>query len=276
MPIELIEDPDDVRLAPFRLNDRGLSHRGERANDDAPGRFLAEGDLVVERALAAGCRPVAALVDAARPPGGRILERFTAAPGAGGQPAAVFGAGDALRRQVARMGRVQPIIAVFERPTRPTPSAVIESADRLVVLEAVDNPGNVGAIVRNAAALGWAGLLLDRTSADPLARRSLRVAMGTAFAVRHARSDDLVATLRDLTGAGWVTVALTLEADAADLATIEPGPRCAVVIGAERTGLSAPVLAACGLRARIPMHPAVDSLNTAAASAIACYQLRRR
>lgn len=265
MPLIAVDDPDDPRLAVFRQNDRGLSNRPTRRDDDAPGMFIAEGDLVVERALDAGCRPVAVLVDGNDVP--EIANRFTDVPR--------YAAGDALRRRVVRMGRVQPIVAVFERPPRPSPDDLIASTDRIVVIEAVDNPANVGSIVRNAAALGWGGLVLDVTSADPLARRALRVAMGTVFTVPHARTPDLAATLHTMTADGWTTVALTLTDDAADLDDVVATERCAVVIGAERAGLSDEVAGACQVRARIPMNPGVDSLNAAAASAIACYRLRR-
>ena len=262
-----ITDAEDPRLAVFRQNERGLSNRIDRRNDDAPGHFVAEGDLVVERALVFGCRPVAALVDADGVPA--VTQTFR---DAGGD---VFAGGAALRRHVARMGRVQPIIAVFERPPRPSVADVVAATDRVVVLEAVDNPANVGSIVRNAAALGWGGLILDQTSADPLSRRALRVAMGTAFSVVHARTADVVGTLSAMSADRWTTVALTIGADAVDLDRIDPPARCAIVIGAERAGLSRDATAACRIEARIPMNPEVDSLNAAAASAIACYSLRR-
>jgi tRNA G18 (ribose-2'-O)-methylase SpoU len=266
MAVIMIDDPDDPRLAVFRQNDRGLSNRPARRDDDAPGRFIAEGDLVVERALDAGCRPLAALVDVDHVPA--VAERITGAP--------VFAAGTELRQRVARMGRVQPIVAVFERPPRTSADDLVAATDRVVAIEAVDNPANVGSIVRNAAALGWGGVLLDETSADPFARRALRVAMGTAFTLPHARSSDLAGTIGALSADGWTTVALTLADDAIDLDDIVASARCAVVIGAERSGLSDGVAGACNVRARIPMNPGVDSLNAAAASAIACYRLRAR
>lgn len=269
-----ITDADDPRLVAFALNDRGLSNRGDRRNDDAPGSFLAEGDLVVERALDAGCRPIAALVDVDDIP--KVTAQLASELRRSATGDTIFAAGAAVRRRVARMGRVQPVIAVFERPPRPPTAEVIAGTDRLVVVEAVDNPSNIGSIVRNAAALGWGGIVLDHTSADPLARRSLRVAMGTAFAVPHARTNDLAGTLASIMADGWTTVALTLGSDAVDLDDIERAARCAIVIGAERAGLTPGTKAACSHRARIPMNPGVDSLNVAAASAIACYRLRSR
>ena len=127
---------------------------------------------MIERALAAGCVPVAALVDI-----------DDVVPLAEELRCPVYGGGVDVRRVVTGLGYPTAIVALFERPARPTVAQVAESADRLVVLEAVDNPVNVGSIIRNAAAFGWDGLILDHTSADPLARRSLRVAVGTAFAL---------------------------------------------------------------------------------------------
>lgn len=264
-----LDDPDDDRLEPFRRSDRRLSDRSERRNDAGAGLFVAEGDLVVERALDAGCRPVSALVDAEiEPP---ILERLAALT-------EVLVADEQVRRQVTGFGVVHRVIALFERPARPSARELLASADRLVLLEAVDNPVNIGSIVRNAAALGWSGLILDRTSADPLARRALRVAMGTAFALPHARVDDLVGVIEELSARSVPVVALTPHRDAVDIAALgddlRRGP-LAVAVGAEREGLSAAVLAAATYRARIPMAGGIDSLNAAAATAIACYALRR-
>lgn len=260
-----IESVDDARLAPFRLNERGLASRSDRRDDSGAGLFLAEGDLVVERALAAGCRPHLALADQDRilP----VTERLVA----DGIP--VFVGGEEIRRLVTRLGMPQAIIALFHRPPRPAAEDLAGQCERLLVVEGVDNPANIGAIVRNGAAFGWSGLLLDHTSADPLSRRALRVAMGTAFALPHARTTDLAGVLERIVDIDDNDVyALTPSADAADIGELQPSGRRAVVIGAERTGLSDRVLAAC-TPVRIPMAHGVDSLNAAAAAAIACYAL---
>lgn len=255
-----IEDPADERLAPFGLSDRQL--RAQSPGEH--GWFLAEGDLVVVRSVEAGCRAVAALVDPDRVP-----------PVAAALDAPVYAAGDAVRRAVTRLGVVQPILALFERPAPADAASLAARADRLVVVQAVDNPSNIGAIVRNAAAFGWDGLVLDGESADPFARRALRVAMGTAFTLPHARVGDVESFLAGLDG--MCTLALTPAAAADDLASIAPAPaRVAIVVGSERAGLTAEVLAACDRLVRIPLAPGVDSLNVAAATAIACHHLRRR
>jgi tRNA G18 (ribose-2'-O)-methylase SpoU len=259
----VVDDPDDERFTRFRLNERGLASRADKRNDAGAGLFLAEGDLVVDRALAAGCVPVAALVDAERIPD--VASRI------GGLGAPVYAGGEQVRRVVSGLGMPQSIIALFRRPARTGVSELAARCRRLIILEAVDNPANVGAIIRNAAGLGWDGLILDHTSADPLARRSLRVAMGTAFVLPHARTTRLLDDVRELSGVNLF--ALTPHSDAVPLDTVEAGDRAAVLVGSERSGLSASLLD-LATPVRIPMGSGVDSLNAASATAIACWELR--
>lgn len=262
MDVIRIEDPDDPRYRQFRLNERGLASRADKRDDAGAGMFLAEGDLVVERAVAAGCRPVAALVDVERIPD--VAERL-ACP--------VYGGGARVRAIVAQLGVPLSIIALFDRPPRPSVAELAATSSRLVIVEAVDNPSNIGSIIRNAAALGWDGLILDHTSADPLARRSLRVAMGTVFALPHARTTDLAHELRSLRDIELY--AMTPHPDAVPIGAITPGHRVGVMIGSERSGLSGELLA-LATPVRIPMSEGVDSLNAAAATAVACYALGPR
>jgi tRNA G18 (ribose-2'-O)-methylase SpoU len=266
-----VDDPDDPRLAVFRLNERGLSNRPQRRNDDGEGLFIAEGDLVVERALQVGCVPVAALVDAQRPPA-------VAAVLANVIP--VFAGGEHVRAMVTKLGVPNSIVAIFQRPPRTTVDHLAAVCQRLVLAEAVDNPANIGAIIRNAAGLGWDGLITDATSADPLARRSLRVSIGHALVLPHARTNDVATTMAALAAAGFAVVALTPDSSAIDLddPTLRDRlpDRLVLCLGAERVGLSDAALAAATIRVRIPMSNGVDSLNVAAASAIACYSLRGR
>lgn len=269
-PFITVDDPADSRLAVFGLNERQLSTRPQRRDDAGDGLFMAEGDLVVERALEVGCEPVVGLVDRARPPA--VAWRLAAR-------APVYAGGDQVRAMVTKLGVPNSVVALFRRPARTTVPELAARARRLVVVEAVDNPANIGAIVRNAAGLGWDGLVVDATSADPLARRSLRVSMGHALALAHARTTDVGATVADLAGAGFTVMALTpapdaVDLDGIDLATTAPTGRLVVCLGAERAGLSPAVLAAATLRVRIPMHRGVDSLNVAAATAIVCWALR--
>ena len=261
-----VDDPADPRLAEFRLAERGLANRADKRDDAGAGLLLAEGDLVVERALAAGCKPYLALADGEqlRPVAHVLAEQID-----------VYLGGAEVRRFVTGLGMPQPIVALFHRPPRPAAATLAAAARRLVVVEGVDNPVNVGGIVRNAAALGWDGLLLDHASADPFARRALRVSMGTAFALPHARSRELVGVLATLRDDPDVDLyALTPDSAAVDIRTLapDPGRRRAVLIGSERAGLSAAVLAAA-TPVRIPMAAGVDSLNAAAATAVACFAL---
>ena len=263
-----IDDPHDERLAPFRLRDRALNTRADRRERVAAGMFVAEGDLVVKRALDAGCTPVTAFVDADDPPA--VVQRL-------GPDVSVYGAGVDVRRIGMGLGVPLSIVALFRRPG-PLDASVVSSGRRVVALEAVDNPVNVGTVIRSAAALGWHGLLLDRTSADPLSRRALRVSMGTSFALPFARAHSFVDTITAVREAGMLVVALTPDAGSMPLEGVLPASRQRVmlVVGSERTGLSPDVLAACSLHACIPMAGAVDSMNAAAAVAVACYALRPR
>ena len=255
-----IEDPDDPRFRQFRLNERGLASRADKRDDAGAGMFLAEGDLVVERAIEFGCRPVAALVDIERVP--TVASRLDCP---------VYGGGERVRQVVSGLGVPSAIITLFHRPPRPSVRELAATARRLVVVEAVDNPANIGSVIRNAAAFGWDGLVLDHTSADPLARRSLRVAMGTVFALPHARTTTLAADLRSLRG--FELYAMTPSPDAVAIDAIRPGARSAILIGSERGGLSSELLE-LARPVRIPMADGVDSLNAAAATAVACYALR--
>ncbi|MEL6893009.1 MAG: RNA methyltransferase [Actinomycetota bacterium] len=260
--ITIVDRPDDPRFAQFRLNERGLASRAEKRDDAGAGHFLAEGDLVVERALDAGCTPTAALVDPDRVPA--VADRLAA------DGAPVYGGGDEVRRVVSGLGMAQSIIALFERPARPSVGELARRCERLVVVEGVDNPANVGGIVRNAAGLGWDGIVLDHTSADPLARRALRVSMGTAFSLPHARTTRLAEELRALDG--YELYAMTPDAASIPLDSVTPGDRIAVLIGSERAGLS-DELVQLATPVHIPMAAGVDSLNAAAASAVACWAL---
>ncbi|MEZ5251320.1 MAG: TrmH family RNA methyltransferase [Ilumatobacteraceae bacterium] len=261
-----VDDPDDERLAVFRLNERQLSSRPQRRNDDGEGLFMAEGDLVVERALAAGCEPVVALVDELRPPPvtAVLVSRIP-----------VYAGGDRVRALVTKLGVPNSVVALFRRPPRSSVAALAASATRLVLVEAVDNPANIGAIIRNATGLGWDGLIVDATSADPWpdARSGCRWDMRSCSRTPAPRR---AATVADLVASGFVVAALTPAAGARDIDAVDPPDRLVVCLGAERVGLSDAVQAAATLRVRIPMHHGVDSLNVAAASAIACHALRVR
>jgi tRNA G18 (ribose-2'-O)-methylase SpoU len=266
--ITTISSSQDPRLDPLRLGERQLTTIAQRRSTLAAGRFIAEGDLVVARALDAGYKPEVVLCD------GEQANRFaTDITALGGQ---CLTADIDIRREATGLGVPLSALGVFFRPTPLTQLEVLEHATRVIVAEAIDNPSNIGAIVRCATGLGWNGLICDTTSADPLSRRALRVSMGAAFNLRFARSNDISETLKTLHGRGYTVLALTPNSSATELTKVslqQNTPR-ALVFGSERAGLSDEALACANYQVRIEMNPAIDSLNVAAAAAIACYALR--
>jgi tRNA G18 (ribose-2'-O)-methylase SpoU len=263
-----VADPADPRVAAFvGLRDRALARHVPRGE---PGTFIAEGDIVVERALRAGYRPRALLVDATRP--GPLP------PGVPpGTP--VYAAAPPVLERITGLGVHRGMLGCFDRrPPRP-PAEVIAAARRLVVLERVSNPTNLGVVLRSAAGLGMDAVLLDPTCSDPLYRRTSRVAMGEGYAFPWAWIPRLPGGLADLRAAGFQLVALTpdpgavpVDVVATDLA---PGDRVALLFGAEGPGLSPETLAAADVLAGIPMQGGVDSLNVGVAAGIAFWVLGR-
>ena len=163
-------------------------------------------------------------VDAAKPP--PITSRLPS-----GVP--IYAGGDRVRSMVTQLGTPQGIVALFARPARVTVDVLSLQATRLIVAEAVDNPINVGSIVRNAVALGWHGMIFDYTSADPFVARSLRVSMGQAITFPAARSTDLPGDLRRLATDGFAVCALTPAVDAVDIGSIAITEKMCIVIGSD-------------------------------------------
>jgi tRNA G18 (ribose-2'-O)-methylase SpoU len=266
--ITTIASSQDPRLDPLRLNERQLTTIAQRRSTIAAGRFIAEGDLVVARALEAGYKPEVVLCDAEQAE--RLHQQVSEL---GGQ---CLTADIEIRREATGLGVPLSAIGVFYRPEPQTVDQVISNAQRIVVVEAVDNPSNIGAIVRCATGLGWDGLICDATSADPLSRRGLRVSMGSAFNLSFARTTDVVATLKTLQAHDFKVFALTPDSKSIDIdkVGITPAQKRAIIFGSERAGLSEQALACADARVKIAMNPKVDSLNVAAAAAISCYALR--
>jgi tRNA G18 (ribose-2'-O)-methylase SpoU len=154
---------------------------------------------------------------------------------------------------------------------------VQRGAQRLMVLEELSSTTNLGAVFRSAAGLGIDGIILAPTCGDPLYRRAVRVSMGQVFAIPYARCESWPEPLAELHGEGWRVLALTPDARAEDIGAlhVEPDERLALLIGAEGDGLSPQALEAASEWVRIPMSAGVDSLNVAAAAAVAAYALRR-
>jgi len=259
----------DERIAEFLgLRDADLRRRREAAGGDLAGIFIVEGDVVVERALRAGYRLRSVLVDASR---------VQPLPEAIGADVPVYAAGPDLVLRITGMGVHRGVMASFDRRPVPPPEEVLAAATRAVVLENVSNPTNLGVIARSAVGLGADALILDPSCCDPLYRRASRVAMGEVFALPYAYAPRFPQGLDVVTAAGFSLLALTPDpgAESIDDLILGPDERVALVLGAEGPGLRAETMDRVGRRVRIPIHGAVDSLNVAAAAAIACYVLGR-
>ena len=264
--------PDDDAFEPFRLRERQLNTRLHRRGDRDDAKFIAEGDLVVMRAIEVGHVPERVICDPSFVP---ALTEF-ATRFATDTNIEVVVADEATRRAATRLGVALNLVGLFPKPPTIELATLCERNERILVLAQVDNPSNVGAIVRSAAAFGFTGLVVDGESSDPYARRALRVAMGTTFQLDFARvnsTDDLFGALDE---AGFATFAMTPDATATPLDAIHPPRRIALLLGSERDGLSDDVLGRAAHRVRIPMADGVDSLNVAAAAAVACYGLTSR
>ncbi len=261
-----IEDPTDPRLADYRaLTDVALRRRTEPAD----GVFIAEGELVIERALRAGYRMRSALMSQRWADSSEQLLADVDAP--------LYIGSDALLETVTGFHVHRGALAAMARLPVPTVDQVLGGARRVVVLEDVNSHTNIGAIFRCAAGLGMDAVLLSPRCADPLYRRAVRVSMGQVFAIPYARFDAWPAGLAALTKGGFEVFALTPAAEAISIEeiSVSASDRVALVLGAEGPGLSDDVLSAAR-PVRIPMSGGVDSLNVAAAAAVACYALRGR
>ncbi|MEM7341192.1 MAG: RNA methyltransferase [Actinomycetota bacterium] len=268
-----VDDPLDRQIEVFQgLRDHVLRRRREEPGGDMDGVFVAEGDLVVERAVAAGYRLLSVLVD------GRRTREL---PACVTDDIPVYAAGPEVLQRITGYHLHRGMLACFAR--RPVPHApeVIAAATTMVVIEGVNNPTNLGVILRCAAGLGVDAFLLDPTCCDPLYRRSGRVSMGEAFALPYARLDPFPDGLAPLRRADVRLLALTPAADADDIGrlALEPDEPVALLLGAEGPGLTAETLGAADRRLQIPMSGAVDSINVGSAAAVAFYavqQARRR
>ena len=265
---ELIEitDPDDPRLADYRdLRDVEL----RKSIEASEGLFLAEGEKVVRRAAAAGFTARSFLMAP------RWLEGLASVLEASGAPCYVVS--EKLAEQVTGFHVHRGALASLQRQPLPSVETVLDGARSVLVLEDIVDHTNVGAIFRSGAALGFDAVLLAPRCADPLYRRSIKVAMGTVFSVPWTRLPDWYDALPMLAGAGFTTVALTLAEDSVAIEDAVAGlDKVALVLGSEGHGLSDRWERSAARRAIIPMHAGVDSLNVAAATAVACYVTARR
>lgn len=267
MPVT-ITTADDDRLADYvRLTDVALRRRTEPER----GLYIAESEKVIRRALAAGHRPRSYLM--AR----RWLDDLAdlvADAEADGVP--VFVGEHDVIEQLTGFHLHRGALASMQRPALPEVTDLVAEARRVLVLEDIVDHTNVGAVFRSAAALGVDAVLVTPRCADPLYRRSIRVSMGTVFQVPWTRIDPWPGGIADLQRAGFTVATLALADDAVSLDDLaaDPPDRLALVLGTEGDGLSRHTLAAADLTVTIPMAGGVDSLNVAAAGAVAAWALR--
>ncbi|MBV9485161.1 MAG: RNA methyltransferase [Frankiaceae bacterium] len=266
-PVVEIDDPADPRLADYRsLTDVALRTKFEPPH----GLFIAEGALVIERAIEAGY----VLRSAVMTP--QWLDRT--APALETSDAPVYLGSDEVLHALTGFHVHRGALASVHRRQLPGFEDLLARCRRLVVVEDLVNHTNLGAIFRAAAALGMDGAVLSPQSADPLYRRSVRVSMGAVFGLPYARAPRWPEAIGVIQAHGFRALALTPAADAVSLAAVAAGPteRVAVVLGTEGAGLSDRAAAACDERVRIPMMAGIDSLNVAAAAAVAFWELGLR
>ncbi|MFC6421454.1 TrmH family RNA methyltransferase [Ornithinimicrobium tianjinense] len=253
----------------FSLTDVAL----RRVVEPERGLYMAESEKVIRRALAAGHRLRSLLMTP------RWVEEWPdLIATARAQGAPVYVAAPAVAEELTGFHLHRGVLAAMHRPELPSIEEVVATARRVAVLEDIVDHTNVGAVFRSAAALGVDAVLVTPRCADPLYRRSVRVSMGTVFQVPWTRIDpwpDGVGMLQEL---GFTVAALALSDDAVSLDDLEVAPpeRLALVLGTEGDGLSSRTVEAADLVVKIPMGGQVDSLNVAAASAVAFWAVRPR
>ena len=274
---ELIEitDYDDPRLDVYaRLNETQLRHYYEPNG----GLLITESPKVTERALAAGCKPVSALVESSQAVGeaAPILENLPS-------DLPVFtGSSDTIRK-LTNIPMTRGLLCCMMRPALQKVEDLIAGMRRIAVLENVTNPTNVGAIIRSAAALGMEAVLLNHACSDPFYRRAARVSMGTVFQVpwtylENTETGKGLHYVKMLQTLGFKTAALALRKNTVSISDpcLRREEKLAVILGAEGDGLTDETIDLSDYTIRIPMAHGVDSLNVAACSAVAFWELALR
>ena len=260
-----IVNANDERIADFvGLNDHQLRQKRERPDGDMAGFFIGEGVMVINRAVHAGHMLLTLVVSQKFD-----LSRFENLP----EDLEVLRCDPEVLQAISGHPDLKDPIGLFLRPTTDNITAVIEHAEILLLTESVQNPTNMGMIMRNAAAFGVDAVCVDSSSCDPLYRRAVRVSMGQVFAVPHVRINTIPETITHLRELGFQTIALTPDRKADVLGTVlrrNTGP-IALIVGSEGAGLSSETLNAVQEKALIPMRANVDSLNVATAAAVALY-----
>ena len=270
--IRALTDFDAPELDVYaRLSEVQLLH----IDAPAPGLFIAESTTVIRRAICAGYRPVSFLMERTQLTG--EASELLCLPEIADQPnLPVFVAEKPVITQLTGYPMTRGVLAAMRRNVLPTPGGTLRDARRIAVLSDIVNPTNLGAIFRSAAALSMDAVILTHGCCDPLYRRSARVSMGTVFQVpwTYLAKNEPVSRLHDF---GFTIAAMALREDALDLrdARLACAEKLALVFGSEGPGLSEEVIAECDHTVMIPMSHGVDSLNVAAASAVAFWELTR-
>lgn len=269
MPQPIVSADDPALHDYVGLTDVALRRRVEPER----GLYIAESEKVIRRALAAGHRPRSFLMAE------RWLTDLADVVGraeADGIP--VYVGDHEVIESLTGFHLHRGALAAMHRPVLPSVGDLVAKASRVLVLEDIVDHTNVGAVFRSAAALGIDAVLVTPRCADPLYRRSIRVSMGTVFQVPWTRIDPWPDGIESLRAAGFTVAALALSDEAVSLEELASSPpaRLALVLGTEGDGLSRRTMAAVDLTVTIPMAGGVDSLNVAAAGAVAAYALRSR
>ena len=255
------------------LNEAQLLHY----NEPDPGIFIAESPKVIERAIHSGCEPVSFLMEKSHieTQAKEILKKWPEVP--------VYTGELSLLSQITGYPLTRGMLCAMNRPKLPTVEDLCRDAKRIAVLENVVNPTNIGAIFRSAAALGMDAVLLTRGCADPFYRRAARVSMGTVFQVPWTYIGDKKQTwpkdgMEQLQQLGFRTAAMALKEESVNIddANLLAEEKLAVILGTEGDGLAQDTIADCDYTVMIPMMHGVDSLNVAAASAVAFWELGRK
>ncbi len=268
--IKEITDFNDPGLDIYaRLTENQLLNRHEPEK----GMFIAESPKVIERALNAGYEPVSFLVETRHVTGeaAEILSRCPDTP--------VFTAGEEVLKNLTGFPMTRGALCAMKRKPLPSFSALCKDATRIVILDQVENPTNVGAIFRSAAALGMDAILLTPGCSNPLYRRAIRVSMGTVFQIPwtyfSGEMQETASYVDAVRALGYKSAAMALSIDSVNInhPALMAEEKLAVLLGSEGDGLPASTISACDYTVCIPMAHGVDSLNVAAASAVAFWQL---
>ena len=267
--LEITDFQDPALDIYARLTENQLVNRADPDN----AMFIAESPNVIHRALDAGCEPVSMLLERKHIEGQakEIIARCGEIP--------IYTAPLPVLTQLTGFPLTRGVLCAMKRPNLPQPREILQHARRVAVLENIMNPTNLGAIFRSAAALNMDAILLTPACTDALYRRAVRVSMGTVFQIpwTYLQEDWPEPGMDLLRELGFKTAAMALREDTVSIddPALLAEPRLAIILGTEGDGLAETTIANCDYTVKIPMSHGVDSLNVAAASAVAFWQLGR-